>query len=251
MFVAVLAMTLAAAALDASHAAVAQMLRSRDLGYDCTAAERDAAAAGAAVTPLGSVDGESVILVGVRASCMCGNVNCLWFVLRLDPAGPRFLLSPVAESAVVPVASKGLLPNLQEETPSGGSVSWETIEAYRDGRYVPVASYRENGETGERKRNGVPIRFAPGTSSTLLRGRASSDWYDEYAFTAARGQRLTISNIRSPATVTLKLLGPHWTTLHLEKNVAVVLPERGTYTLQIGTTNESPKTPYSLVLAIH
>jgi hypothetical protein len=91
---------------------------------------------------------------------------------------------------------------LHETAHDSALVSIATTDAYRNGKYVSIDTQRVRGDTGESKPDSVPVRFAPGASSAVLRGRVSEGWYDQYTFAAAAGQRVTVSG---PAALTYPL----------------------------------------------
>jgi hypothetical protein len=206
---AVIAATLALASLlagpaDAQQDPTIQVALAHALNGDgsgCSAGELRAIVQKADVKTLGYVSNSRVILAFASGSCICGNVNCPFVVLRLDGARSSVLLDTYAY-ALTPSGKEVPLPNLHETAHDSALVSIATTDAYRNGKYVSIDTQRVRGDTGESKPGSVPVRFAPGASSAVLRGRVSEGWYDQYTFAAAAGQRVTVSG---PAALTYSL----------------------------------------------
>jgi hypothetical protein len=239
-----LATLVAATSLDAAHAAVRRAMAAGGDSTSCSAAELTSIASDASIRPLSATGPRNVVLATVGGSCICGNVNCPYYVLQLGPAGTsRVLLSTYAYD-VHGFGNARPLPQLRESAHDSALVTVETIDAFSGGRYVPVSSARVRGDTGERKGNAIPVRFAPGTSSAVLTGLVSTGWYDEYAITAARGQDLTIGALRVPAGTTFGLIPRNGsgTPIDLRPGVATPLPASGSYLLMVDTDSESSQT---------
>ena len=232
----------------AMSAALASAIATAGIGDACSRVEIRSAIASAGVRRLGSVAGDPVVLVSFESSCMCGNVNCPWLVVRTGhPA--TVLLATYAFSVGVEPAHEAL-PRLRERAHDSALVTDETLDAYRAGSYDAVAVYRVRGDTGARKPDAVPVRFAPGASSARLHGSVAVGWYDDYTFAAARGQRLTIDAPTSASTPSLTLLVPGGNgTLELRPGRPVTLERSGTYRLHVDGAGED-ETPYALTLGI-
>ena len=141
------------------------------------------------------------------------------------------------------------LPRLREHAHDSALVTDDTLDAYQGGAYVPIRVERVRGDTGERKLDTVPVRFAAGASSAPLRGRVGIGWYDVYTLEAGAGQRLTLSG-KDAAHLSLTLVAPgNGGTFELHDGVPVALPRAGTYRLQIEGRDER-ETPYALTLAV-
>ena len=208
-------------------------------GTGCSTAELRSVVQKADVSTLGTVGNSRVILATASGTCICGNVNCPYVVLRLDGAPNDVLLNTYAY-AVDPVGKERPLPNLREVAHDSALVSVTTTDAYRNGKYVAIDTQRVRGDTGESKPDSVPLRFAPGTSSALVRGRVSEGWYDEYAFAASPGQRITVSG---PAAFTYTLSAESsGNSIDLLPNVAVALPKGGRYHLLIDGADQTEQT---------
>jgi hypothetical protein len=217
----------------------------------CRPDEVRAAANGAEIRTLGHANGVAVVLAGPQASCLCGNVNCPWYVLRLSGTPPAVLLKTFGYAADV-VAESGALPALRVTAHDSALISVQTDYVGRDGAYVESASWMVRGDTGERKRFGIPVHFAPGTSAAALHGNVSLDWGDTYALRASRGQHLTVENVRVPAGsgVAFYLTAPDRNhTQTLAPGVAATLPVAGAYTLLVDV-DRNEATPYAFTLTI-
>ena len=248
MLLALFAAYLAVVPLDAHHAAVLDVISRGEDAAGCDAAQKRKAAAGADIRTLGRVGGDDVILAVVEDPCICGASNCPYYAIRLAPGNPRVLLSTYA--ITVRDADRARpLPGLIVDAHSSAMVVDETTYAFRGGAYAVVASGRVRGTDRARKPNGVPIRFAPGSSSAQLHGAVSLGWYDVYTFDAARGQRLTIDAVRSQSRVTLVLYGPQGGSAALTAGTPYTLPKSGSYQFQIENVSESDL-PYTLRFSI-
>jgi hypothetical protein len=230
--------------VPAAAALILAATLSRALGDEllsgCTAAERQTVLHTADTSPLGTAGGRRVVLVSVHGSCVCGTVNCPYVVLRLAPDGTADVLLNTFAYEVAPTGPAAPLPNLRELAHDSALVSDETVDAYRNGKYVVVSSARIRGDNGARKANAVPVHFAAGTTSTVLSGSVSLGWYDEYALAAAAGQRITVSEPHASGTLTFTLVdrdGAH--AVDIAPGVAAVLPRSGVFLLHVEGSGEA------------
>jgi hypothetical protein len=216
-------------------------------GSGCSPAELRAIVQKADVRPLGTLGASRVVIASVSGSCICGNVNCPYVVLRLDGDRGTVLLDTYAYS-VEPAGAASPLPNLREVAHDSALVSDVTTDAYRNGKYVAVDARRLRGDTGESKPDSVPIRFAPGTSSAVIHGRVATGWYDQYTFDAAAGQRLMVGG---PAPLSYSLsLEPAGQPIELQPGRAVTLPKSGRYRLLVDGAGDAEQA-YSAAITIH
>jgi len=96
-----LAAAVAAGSLDPPRRTQA---RHRDeLSAGCTASELHGILRDADIFALGTVGGRKVVLASPHGGCICGNVNCPFFVLRLDPGGASAVLLGTSGYGVEPV----------------------------------------------------------------------------------------------------------------------------------------------------
>ncbi|MEA2786479.1 MAG: hypothetical protein QOF71_2583 [Candidatus Eremiobacteraeota bacterium] len=237
---------LAAAPLDARHAAVLDAIASDSNAMACTPAQLRAAAADADVRPLGHYGRDDVVVAHLSDGCLCGEHNCPVYALQLTAGKPRVLMSTFGYGLATHAETS--LPRIVVRAHDSALVIDEETYAFRGGRYVEVDSARVRGDTGARKSN-VAVRFSPGASSARLRGSASTGWHDAYTFEAAKGQRVLVDGLRSTANVRLSLFGPSGTPLDLRAGAPFTLPANGRYLLHVDIGGDGD-VPYALTLAI-
>jgi hypothetical protein len=248
MLIALFAAYIAAAPLDAPHAAVLQVISHGEDAGACSTAQKQKMAAEATLRTLGRLGGDDVVLALVADPCICGAANCPYYAIRLVPGNPRVLLSTYAIT-VHDADHASPLPGLVVDAHSSAMVTDEMTYAFRGGAYVVVSSMRVRGPDHARKPNGIPVHFALGASSAQLHGTVSLGWYDAYTFDAAKGQRLTVGAVRSRSPVTMVLYGPQGGSTSLASGVPFTLPKSGSYQFQIENSSESDL-PYTLRFSI-
>jgi hypothetical protein len=242
-----LAPQLAAATLDAPHAAVLRVISHTNDSASCSPAELMKAAADASIRALGRIGNDDVVLAEVAAPCMCGAQDCPYYAIRLSRGNPRVLMSTYAIAVRTTTALP--LPRLIAGAHDNVAVIGETTYAYRGDRYVTVDSSRVRVTDSARKPDAVPVQFAAGASSTALHGSVSTGWYDMYSFGASKGQSVLVDGVRSRAKTTFSLVGPNEHVTALRAGVPFTLPASGTYQLMIDSDSEND-VPYALTLAI-
>jgi hypothetical protein len=248
MLIALLMSTLVAAAapLDAHHAALQALIAHND-GSGCDEAHLRAAVAQASFQRLGTIDGDEVVLAAVDDPCICGAQNCPYYVVRF---GHPATILYATYGLTVSTKPARPLPNLVIAAHDSALVMDVTTAAYRGGHYVDASSARVRGDTGAMKVDDLPIRFAPGASSAVLRGKASSGWYDQYAFTAVKGQQLTISGVHAPGQVRIAVLSFGGGQIgDITIGEPYTLPKTGRYFMQVEPDAEND-VPYTLTFAI-
>ena len=239
---------LAAAPLDAPHAALLDVLRHDDNAPGCEAVQLRKAVASAPVRKLGRVAGDEVVLAEVFDPCVCGAQNCPFYVVRLSAGRPRVLVSGYAISVKTKPAAE--LPTIVVLMHDSALIADESTYTYRNGAYAITDSARVRGDTQARKPNAIPVRFSAGSSSANLHGSVSIGWYDSYAFDASKGQKLVIDGVRSTAKLTLQLIVPGSDAFaDVRPGVPFVLRKSGTYRLNVDNDSETD-VPYALTLAI-
>jgi hypothetical protein len=249
MLAMLVAAMIAAAPLDAPHAALLHVLSSDPDAGSCEAAKQRTIAAAALIRKLGRVGGEDVVLAAVEDPCICGAQNCPYFAIRLTPGKPRVLLTAYA-IAVRDADHATPLPGLIVGAHDSAMVVDETTYAYRNGSYAEVSSARVRATDRARKPDRIPVRFAAGASSAPLHGSVSIGWYDDYELAASKGQTIVVSGVRSRAKVRLTLFGPAASQYaELRAGVPYALPGGGTYRLHVENDSEDD-VPYALTLAI-
>jgi hypothetical protein len=241
---------LAAAPLDAPHAAVLAVLSRGDTAAGCRDDQRLKLARDAKIQQLGRVGGDDVVMAWVYDPCICGAQNCPFYVIRLSPGNPRVLIDGYGIDERTTDHAKPL-PGIVARMHDSAAIAVESRWAYRGDKYVMTDASRLRWQDNARKpAGGVPVRFAPGASSASLHGKASLGWYDDYSFAANAGQKLLIDNINSRAKTSLTLYGPDNTPLQgLRPGVPLTLPRTGTYHIWIENDSETD-VPYTLRLAI-
>ncbi len=244
----IVAAVIAATSVGSDRQAVLQALRANH-DIDCTQAELNGALANSDFTALGQFGGKRVILTGVRGgACLCGNgANCPFFVLARDGERSETLLSTYA-TEIRRAGTAKPLPNLIERARDNAETYFETEDIFRDGRYATLHTWIVRADLGARKLVDVPVRFAPGTSSVMLHGSSAQDWYDEYEFSAQRGQQLTVDAIHARDTLTLTLYRGD-KAIDLKPGIATTLPASGAYRFHVEAQTDTPH-PYSLRLTI-
>ena len=248
LLLALFAAYVAAAPLDAPHAAVLGAISRDDVSAGCPPQELRRAASSASIRALGRVGGDDVILASVQSTCICGAQNCPYMALRLTPEKARVLMWTFGVTfETVPDAP---LPRIVVRAHDSAAIAVEDTFAYRGGAYALIGSARVRWADNARKPSGVPVRFAANASSARLHGRISLGWYDEYVFDASKGQKLVIDGVTSPAPVTLTLYGPAGApTAGVSAGTPITLPQTGTYRLHVDSGSETD-VPYALTLAI-
>ncbi len=251
-----LAVYVAAAALDAAHAAVLYAITG---GHECDPAmiayDRETprrAAANASIRTLGRIGGDEVILAKVTDPEFCLEQNCQFYAIRLGRMRPRVLLSTSGIEAHDADQAKPL-PGLVVLSHGNALITDEVTYRYRHGSYVAVDAARIRGDNHARKPDAVAVNFAVGATSAQLSGKISAGWYDVYAFWARKRQQLVVDGVQSPVKLLLRLSGPYgpniWYMRDLQQSAPFTLPTTGTYRLQVA--NDSPSDlPYSLRLSI-
>jgi len=248
MLIPLVAALIAAAPLDAPHAALLDVLRHDDNVPGCEAVQLRKAVASAPVRKLGRAGGDEVVLAEVFDPCVCGAQNCPFYVVRLSAGRPRVLVSGYAISVKTKPAAE--LPTIVVLMHDSALIADESTYTYRNGAYAITDSARVRGDTQARKPNAIPVRFSAGSSSANLHGSVSIGWYDSYAFDASKGQQLRIDGVRSNAKLTLQLGVPGAGTFaELRPGVPFTLPKTGSYRLYVDNDSETD-VPYALTLAI-
>jgi regulator of extracellular matrix RemA (YlzA/DUF370 family) len=239
----------AAAQLDAAHAAVLGVLTDSPDAGGCEPAALRKIAADASIRKLGRVDGDDVVLASVESPCICGAQNCPSIAIRVTRGKPRELLTVYA-IGVRTTGRANPLPDLIADAHDSAMVIDETTYSYRNGTYAIVDSARVRASDHARKPNTLPVRFAPGASSANLHGTVSVGWHDAYMFGASKGQKLLIDGVRSHAKLRLLLFGAKDADFsEVRAGVPFTLPASHTYRLQVENDSEED-VPYTFTLSV-
>jgi hypothetical protein len=131
---------LAAAPLDAGHAAVLAVVSQDPMAGACEAGELRKAVVATPIRTIGHLGGDSVVLFAVHARCICGEHNCQQYVIRYGTAAPRVLLVGLGWRADPRPAKP--LPQIVVRSHWSAAVSDVMTYAYRGGKYVQIRSER-------------------------------------------------------------------------------------------------------------
>jgi hypothetical protein len=216
----------------------------------CSTAELTDAVTRASLSTLGTLHGKPVVLASIEAACICGNVNCPWYVFTREGAHTRVLLTTYAWD-VRARGNASPLPELVERSHDSALVTIETVDAFRNGSYVASTVTRVRGDTGARKPNEIPVHFAPGASSAVLHGSTSSGWSDNYAFDATAGQTIVAGDVHASRPIVFDVFsGSGGHTMLLRPGVPATLPAGGHYLLMVESDSDTDL-PYTFTLTIH
>jgi hypothetical protein len=225
------------------------VLRTSQDATGCEVQQVRDAANTATIIGLGRAGGDEIVLAEVQAPCLCRNASCPYYVLRIGTRATRLLYSTFAFAAHIEPAAP--LPDLVFAEHDTVAVIGERTAAYRGGVYADVSSARVRVDTGARKPDEVPVRFAPGSSARTLRGTASTGWYDSYAFAARAGQRLTLDAAGGTRNLNLILYGPGsgGKLIPMTLDEPITVPASGTYHLLVEVESDADRA-YSVRLRI-
>jgi hypothetical protein len=135
-----IAALLAAAPLDAGHAAVLATVSQDPMAGACEPGELRKAAAATPIRTIGRLGGDSVVLFSVHARCICGEHNCPQYVIRYGTGAPRVLLVGLGWRADPRPAKP--LPQIVVQSHDSAAVSDVTTYAYLSGTYVQIRTER-------------------------------------------------------------------------------------------------------------
>lgn len=250
----VLAATVTAASPDARHASLLVMMQRDGVCGDAPAEICAKAAQTAQIRPLGSVDGAAVALVSFAFdNQICGTINCPYLVVAFRSGEARKMLW--ADGYDITVGTESPLPSLRVIAHDSADTSYISRYRWRNGQYDRVEYLRERLETGETRPASVPVTFAPGTSSALVRGSVTHYWSETFDLVAQSGQQLVISNIQSASPLQIMLDGPDG--LPVAANLAAATPyalsSSGTYELSVyldTTTGSDRDRPFAFTVTI-
>jgi hypothetical protein len=139
------AVLLAAAPLDAAHAAVLATVSADPMAAGCAPGELRKAVADTELIPLGRLGSDKVILFSVHARCICGEHNCQQLAIRYGSGAPRVLLAGLGWRADPRPAKP--LPQIVVRSRWSAAVSDVTTYAYRGGKYVQIKTERVRNES--------------------------------------------------------------------------------------------------------
>jgi len=198
--------------------------------------------------------GERMIVAIARTGCMVSR-NSAVRVYREVGGGFRLVFSDNAMPETVEASADGTISSSAHDTID---TIVEPVYAWNGTSYVfaPQQSHVYDISVEQRRPYQVPVRFAPGTSSIVLRGTYAENFGETYVFQAKAGQTLTIELLNQrghPPGVALNFGDQDVTDVNGNR-WSGVLHSSGTYTLDVfGFDIPDHRTllPYSIRLVIH
>ncbi|MCI0489451.1 MAG: hypothetical protein L0229_22895 [Blastocatellia bacterium] len=195
-------------------------------------------------------DGRPEYHLQPQGGCTCGAQNCSFWIYR-----------QVADGFVLMLDTSGLGLSIEKTVTNGyfdvsvgahNNALTRYITYYRfDGKeYRDYKTDFENLETGESKPAQVRVRFQRGSSSTVVRGKASLGFPDTYLIGARGGQTMTLQLNAPPRRASFTLFTPG--SKEILTNSATrwtgVLPETGDYYIIVDGDEKGAQ--YTLNIAI-
>jgi hypothetical protein len=212
-------------------------------------------------TALTLYDGTHVILAESLSACLAHNAVTRVLVYAQIPGGYRLVLDDYSLPEQLAASTDGTVSVAGHETME---IVDQTIWVWNGKTYVvsPERSQRYDVSIGQGRPDVVRVRFAPGTSSTILRGSIAGAFGDNYEFDARAGQRVTIQvvkgwskNIRFDAYQTIRGSDDtkELTSLNSASTWSGILPTSGTWHVDVfgaETMDHQTTSPYTLVLTV-
>ena len=190
-------------------------------------------------------------LVLIKAyGCACFAQNCPFWVYRLRGSAAVNVLSDVALTVTVIPRRGDLVPDIDSIAHQSATLQNESRYRYANGSYAVVETWIHYG--GERKATApIPVHFAPGASSTRLRGTIADSWGDDYTLDAAKGQWIEISDVTAERTTIVRVSGANFSRV-LSNGRAVQLPATGRYHVTVDLAEMGPEGyfAYGFILSI-
>jgi hypothetical protein len=245
----------AAPALDPTHASLLAMMQRQGVCADAPQDVCTRAAATAQIRPLGSTQGADIALVSFGSdNVICGIVNCPYLVVSFAKGAAHKVLWTDGYS--IAIGHETPLPSLRVTSHDSSDTSYISRFDWQNGQYVRTAYLRLRIATGETRRESIPISFAPGSSSAVLRGTVTHYWDATYELNAKSGQQLTISNVSSAMPLWIMLDGPDGLPVanHLVAGTSYPLPNDGTYELTVNLDSAQDverDQPFQVTVTIH
>ena len=243
-----------AAAPDARHASLLVMMQREGVCGDAPAEICAQAAQTAQIRPLGSMRGATVALVSFAFdNQICGNVNCPYLVVAFQNGDAKKLLW--ADGYDITVGTESPLPSLRVIAHDSNDTSYISRYQWRNGEYDRVEYLRERLDTGETRPASVPVIFARGTSSAVVKGSVTHYWSATFDIVARSGQQLVVSNVRSADPLQIMLDGPDGLPVaaNVAAGTAYALSDSGTYQLSVyldTTSGPDRDRPFELTVTI-
>ena len=217
-------------------------------------------------------DGTRVSVAVSKSNCLAHNsVNRVLafaqtsgaYRLVLDDYGFSYNVDALADGTVT-LSSHETVDIIDEATYVWNGKKY-VLSPERSYRYdVAIGQGRAVGRSEQERPYVVRVRFAPGTSSAVLKGSIAAGFGDSYEFDARAGQHVTVQVLKgwsknfsldvsrgSPGNSATTDLTP---LLNTARTWSGVIPATGTWKLDVSgasAMDNSTTSPYTLVLTIH
>ncbi len=208
-------------------------------------------------------DGTRVIVAESQSACLAHNAVTRILVYEQMRGGAyRLVLDDYSLPEQVRATTDGTVTLAGHETVE---IIDQSTYVWNGKTYVfsPERSQRYDVSIGQGRPYVVRVQFAPGTSSTVLRGSITGGFGDDYEFDAFGGQRVTVQVVKgwskdSQFDVYQVIRGgidtKELTSLNSARTWSGILPSSGTWNIDVygaETMDHQTVYPYALVLTIH
>jgi hypothetical protein len=194
--------------------------------------------------------GERMIVAIAKTGCLVSQNSALR-VYRETGTAYRLVLSDNALPETVDASSDGTISSAAHDTID---TIVEPVYVWNGSKYVfaPERSHVYDVSVEQRRPYQIPVRFASGASSTMLRGTFAENFGNTYVFIAKAGQRATIDLLGRRPGIVLSF-GDREIALPEGNRWSGKLPFSGTYSLDVfGLNLPDHRTllPYAVRLTI-
>lgn len=193
-------------------------------------------------------DGPHMVVVSGGGSCVCGNANCKIAVFEQNGNAYRSVLSDYAIDWKVRPDGTAVITSHDS-----AAVVFRTSYRWSGKTYTVTATdmvYLPNNVSKPATR---AVKFAPGASSTVIRGnKLTLGFEDEWTFSARAGQSLTVTLVRRDRHFGSFSIRSDGTTLGTASTgtLHVTLPQSRRYDITVEGSDESFSS-YVLSVRIH
>jgi hypothetical protein len=212
-------------------------------------------------TALTLYDGTHVILAESLSACLARNAVTRVLVYAQTPGGYRLVLDDYSLPEQIDASPDGTVAVAGHETVE---IIDRTMWVWNGKTYVvsPERSQRYDVSIGQGRPDVVRVRFAPGASSTVLRGSIAGGFGDTYEFDARAGQRVTVHVVTGWSKnfqfdVYQVIRGGDdtrdLTTLNSTSTWSAILPTSGTWNVNVSgaeSMDHQMTSTYTLVLTV-